>query len=376
LPNKKFLESLANQQGFDAIGIASAQLPEMHATNLQAFLAAGYHGQMLWMEERAHQRSSPHHLWPEAKSAIVLAQNYGPEANPLPALQQAERGVISCYAGNLDYHDVIKKKLKNFARALVAAHPCEVKVFVDTAPVMEKPLAALAGIGWQGKHSCIVSREYGSWLFLGVILTTLELPPDIPEINHCGSCTRCLDICPTQAFPAPGQIDARRCISYLTIEHHGMIDRELRSKMGNRIYGCDDCLAICPWNKFAQTASESAYYAREELQNPPLSELLLLDDTTFRTLFRKSPIKRIGRNRFLRNVLIAAGNSQHGELMPGLVPLLSDDDAVIRATAVWSLSRLAIKEDFLALASRFMPNEIHPTVLEEWNSALEIYRHD
>ena len=284
---------------------------------LSAYLTAGHHGEMSWMEERVEARADPAALWPEAKSAILLGLNYGPSSDPLAVLAQKDRGGISVYARGDDYHDIVKKKLKAVAGEIFRRHGAEVKVFVDTAPVMEKPLAETAGLGWQGKHTNLVSREFGSWLFLGSIFTTLDLPPDESgESDHCGNCRHCLDICPTDAFPAPYRLDARRCISYLTIEHKGPIPREFRAAMGNRIYGCDDCLAVCPWNKFARAGAEMRLQAREELNAPRLAELAGLDDAGFRAFFRKSPIKRIGRDRFLRNVLIAIGNSGDAALAP------------------------------------------------------------
>jgi epoxyqueuosine reductase len=305
----------ATRLGFDAIGFAPARLGPEARERLQAFLAAGMHGGMGWMEARADQRADPRALWPEARSVIALGLSYAPEADPLESLAWQDRATISVYARNRDYHDVVKKRLKALARWMVAHFAdAGVKVFVDTAPVMEKPLAQQAGLGWQGKHTNLVSRTHGSWLFLGEIYTTLDLSPDAPEIDHCGTCSRCLDICPTKAFPAPYRLDARRCISYLTIEHHGPIPEEFRKPMGNRIYGCDDCLAVCPWNKFAATHQEPAFAPRAELTAPKLADLAALDDAGFRALFSGSPIKRIGRNRFIRNVLIAIGNSNDHQL--------------------------------------------------------------
>nr|WP_272209986.1 tRNA epoxyqueuosine(34) reductase QueG [Marinicella sp. W31]MDC2875836.1 tRNA epoxyqueuosine(34) reductase QueG [Marinicella sp. W31] len=292
----------------------------------------------------------PLNLWPKARSVIMLAMNYGPEEDPRPLLEQKDRANVSVYARNRDYHDVIKGKLKQMAGRFAAHSGADVKVFVDTAPVMEKPLAEKAGIGWQGKHTNLVSRQFGSWLFLGSIFTTEDLEPDRPEKDHCGSCRACLDVCPTDAFPAPYKLDARRCISYLTIEHHGIIPVEFRSAMGNRIYGCDDCLAACPWNKFAQSASEMKLAARNDLKAPELSMFLTLDDAEFRKFFSGSPVKRIGRNRFVRNCLIAAGNSGHRFLSDPCRVLLDDDSPVVRAMAVWALARLLSKTEFAALA--------------------------
>jgi len=321
---------------------------------------------MQWMETHADRRASPKAIWPGVQSVIVLAQNYAPASDPMGKPGQKQIGNISCYAQNEDYHDVIKKKLKSLARIIAETLACEVKVFVDTAPVMEKPLAELAGLGWQGKHTCLVSREFGSWLFLGEIFTSLPIEPDAPEADHCGTCSQCLDICPTQAFTGPRALDARKCISYLTIEHKGHIAHEFRGPIGNRIYGCDDCLAVCPWNKFAQTAREAAYHPRSELEAPLLSELMQLDDAAFRALFRKSPIKRIGRDRFVRNVLIAVGNSGDTAYTARLLPLLTDGSDLVRAMAVWALSRLAPEQEYSTLRDDFLPREADPAVAAEW----------
>jgi epoxyqueuosine reductase len=310
------IRALAKAQGFDVVRIAAAAAPPDNAARLSAFLAAGRHGEMEWMAERQAWRADPQSLWPEAKSVILLGINYGPQGDPLAILAERSKGAISVYAQGDDYHDLVKTKLKAVAGEIFRKHKAEVKVFVDTAPVMEKPLAEKAGIGWQGKHTNLVSREFGSWLFLGSIFTTLALAPDERHENHCGNCQACLDICPTKAFPAPYQLDARRCISYLTIENKGPIPREFRQSIGNRIYGCDDCLAVCPWNKFASASAELKLQARAELKSPSLAELAALDDVAFRALFRKSPVKRIGRDRFLRNVLTAIGNSGDAALVP------------------------------------------------------------
>ena len=358
----------AKEVGFDHVGFTSATLPDDVGAGLREFLASGSHGSMGWLEARVAQRTSPDKLWPEAKSVIMLAMNYGPEHDPLPELLRKDRGVISVYARNKDYHDLVKKRLKQVGRWLVNETGCEIKVFVDTAPVMEKPLAAAAGIGWQGKHTNLVSREFGSWVFLGEIYTSLELTPDIGETDHCGSCQSCLDICPTSAFPGPYQIDARRCISYLTIEHKDQIPLEFRSAMGNRIYGCDDCLAICPWNKFAKKAEQAAFVPREDLTLPLLSDLAQLDDTAFRIKFSGSPIKRIGRDRFVRNVLIAIGNSGNsGEagLAPCVEKLLEDEASVVRGAAIWALSQID-PEKFAARKAEFLPAENSPEVVTEW----------
>jgi epoxyqueuosine reductase len=328
---------------------------------------------MDWLETTAARRGSPRALWPDVRSIIMLGLNYGqlnPKDDPLAILARRDRGAISVYARAEDYHDIIKPRLKAVARWLIAQAGGDAKVFVDTAAVMEKPLAAAAGLGWQGKHTNLVSRQFGSWLFLGAIFTTLELPADAPETDHCGSCRACLDVCPTAAFPSPYRLDARRCISYLTIEHKGPIARELRSAIGNRIFGCDDCLAVCPWNKFAQAGRESKLAAREELTVPRLADLARLDDAAFRKMFSKSPVKRTGRNRFVRNVLIAIGNSGDASLAPQAVQLLDDPSTLVRGAAVWALSRLMPAEGFAALARDRRPREIEPLVAAEWTAAL------
>jgi epoxyqueuosine reductase len=338
------------------------------APQLARFIADGAHGDMDWLATTAARRGAPRNLWPAVNAVIMLGINYGPDADPLAILRQREAGAISVYAQGDDYHEVIKAKLKNLARWLVAEAGGDVKVFVDTAAVMEKPLAAAAGLGWQGKHTNLVSRELGSWLFLGAIFTTLELAPDAAERDHCGTCTACLDICPTAAFPAPYRLDARRCISYLTIEHKGPIPRDLRAAMGNRIYGCDDCLAVCPWNKFAQAGREAKLAARDALRAPPLAELARLDDAAFRALFAKSPVKRTGRDRFVRNVLIAIGNSGNPALGAEAERLLDDASALVRGAAVWALSRLDPQR--LAAGAARRHAEPEPTVREEWDAAL------
>lgn len=349
---KNYIRTKALSLGFDTAGFCAADLPPATGFNLHEFLGKDYHGEMNWLKEKSAWRSHPQALWPQAKSVIMLGHNYAPAANPLEKLRQKTTGNISCYAQNKDYHDIIKKKLKQLAGWLAQEYSCEVKVFVDTAPVMEKPLAEQAGLGWQGKHTCLVSREFGSWLFLGAIFTTLELDPPTPSLtipqrekgfmeqNHCGSCTKCLDICPTQAFDGAGRIDARKCISYLTVEHKGQIPVEYRKAIGNRIYGCDDCLAVCPWNKFAQTAQETAYHQRAELQSPLLRDLVMLDNTAFRALFSKSPVKRIGRDRFVRNVLIAIGNSNDISLIPVIKPLAGDHCPLVSEMAQWAMTEL------------------------------------
>ena len=333
----------ARRLGFVACGFARPDAADAAGLDLQRWLEAGHHGTMGWMETRAHHRVSPLALWPQAKSAIALGMSYAPTSDPLALADYPELGRISAYAQGGDYHKTVKKALKALARFIIEQAPSDLKVFVDTAPVMEKPLAQATGIGWQGKHTNLVSREHGSWLFLGVILTSLDLRPDTPasEGQHCGSCTRCLDTCPTQAFLGPHRLDARRCISYLTIEHHGPIPHELRAAMGNHIYGCDDCLAVCPWNRFAEAAAANrAFLPRAELAAPRLADLLALDDAAFREMFAGSPIKRIGRNRMIRNCLIAAGNSGDASLAPAIAPHLDSDDPVIAEAARWALDYL------------------------------------
>nr|WP_255467546.1 tRNA epoxyqueuosine(34) reductase QueG [Roseomonas sp. HF4] len=327
--------------GFDAVGFARAELAPEIRDRLMHFLGEGRHGSMGWMADRAEQRANPRALWPEAVSVVVLGLNYGPDDDPLATLAQSDRATVSVYAQNRDYHDVVKKRLKALGRWMAETWPgTGIKVFVDTAPVAEKPLAQAAGLGWQGKHTNLVSRALGSWLFLGEVFTTLDLGADDAEADHCGSCRACLDICPTAAFPAPYQLDARRCISYLTIEHRGPIDPALRPLMGNRIYGCDDCLAVCPWNKFAQAHSEPAFAPRDALRAPMLADLARLDDAAFRAMFAGSPVKRIGRDRFVRNVMIAVGNSGDGALRPVAQALCEDADPVVAEAARWAVARL------------------------------------
>ena len=330
---------------------------------------------MAWMADTYERRVDPKTLWPEARSVVMLALNYGPAVDPLAALERKDRGAISVYARNRDYHEVVKGKLKTLAAWLVAAarpDAAEVTVFVDTAPVMEKPLAATAGLGWQGKHTNLVSREFGSWLFLGAIFTNLDLPPDGAEPDHCGVCRACLDACPTAAFPAPYKLDARRCISYLTIEHKGTIARALRPLIGNRIYGCDDCLAVCPWNKFARVGKEAKLAGRDDLATPPLAELAALDDAGFRTRFAGGPIKRVGRARFLRNVMIAIGNSGDRSLIAAALSGITADSALVRAMAAWALGRLAAPAELEAFALRFASEERDAEVMEEWKIALSV----
>jgi epoxyqueuosine reductase len=359
---KSRLVEESRRHGFDIVGVARPDAAPEAGARLARFLAEGAHGDMAWMADE--RRSDPRRLWQEVRSIVLLGLNYGPEGDPLVVLARRDRGAISVYAQGEDYHEIIKPRLKAIARWLVANAGGDVKVFVDTAALMEKPLAAAAGLGWQGKHTNLVSRERGSWLFLGAIMTTLDLPPDAREDDHCGSCRACLDICPTAAFPAPYRLDARRCISYLTIEHKGPIPRELRPLMGNRIYGCDDCLAACPWNKFAQAGHEARLAARAELHVPALADLARLDDAGFRELFRKSPVKRIGRDRFVRNVLIAIGNSGDTSLAREAERLLSDPSPLVRGASMWALRRLDTAGSAERLDS-LRKDERDPAVLAE-----------
>ncbi len=356
--------------GFDSVGFAAAELGPKPTTAFAAFIAEGAHGDMTWLANRAPERSSPQGLWSAAKTVIAVGMNYAPQSDPMASLGSAARGTISVYARGDDYHDVMKKRLKALGRWVGEYLDTEVKVFVDTAPVLEKPLAMAAGVGWQGKHTNVVSRSFGSWLFLGEIFVAAALPFDPPHVDRCGSCHRCLTICPTDAFPEPYRLDARRCISYLTIEHKGHIDRALRPLIGNRIYGCDDCLAVCPWNRFAQESHHAQLLAREDLNAPTLDGLVSLDDTAFRALFRKSPIKRIGRARFVRNVLIAIGNSGLAELMPSAIGRLRDDSPLVRAMAVWALGRLADRETFDRLTRDHADHESDDQVRDEWRKAM------
>ena len=364
------LKSRARALGFDAAGITRADEAWPAGDRLKAFVELGRHGDMAWMETTLERRSAPTAMWPGARSALVVAMNYGPDHNPLDTLSRTATGNISVYARGRDYHDLIKSRLKQLAGEVAQVTGAEVKVFVDTAPLMEKPLAEKAGLGWQGKHTNLVSRELGSWFFLGTVLTSAELTPDRAEADHCGSCRACLDVCPTGAFPAPYQLDARRCISYLTIEYGGPIPREFRAAMGNRIYGCDDCLAACPWNKFASSASESALYARAELKGPGLDELAALDDAAFRDVFSGSPVKRSGRDRFVRNVAIAIGNSGEPRLTASLLPLLQDKAPTVRGAAIWALSRLDPAR-FAEEKARRRAAEHDRTVIAEWDGTPE-----
>jgi epoxyqueuosine reductase len=365
---KAALARQARALGFDCLGVSGPDGIEDAGRFLHAFLELGAHGDMDWLAARPERRADPRLLWPDVRSIIMLGVNYGPDENPLAVLEQRTRGAISVYAKGDDYHDLIKKRLKALARWLVTTSGGEVKVFVDTAAVMEKPLAQAAGLGWQGKHTNLVSREFGSWLFLGAIFTSLDLPRDAADADHCGSCQACLEICPTSAFPAPYKLDARRCISYLTIESKGPIPHEFRQAIGNRIYGCDDCLAVCPWNKFAQAGREVKLAAREELRAPDLAALAGLDDARFRKLFSKSPVKRIGRDRFLRNVLIAIGNSKDKALAVQAERLLQDASPLVRGAAVWALSQLIDQEDFSIRAARALDQEADDSVRREWRS--------
>jgi epoxyqueuosine reductase len=363
---KDALAREARALGFDGVGVADPDAIADAARHFREFLDAGAHGDMDWLAANPERRADPRGLWPAVRSVIMLGVNYGPDENPLAILAQRTRGAISVYAQGDDYHELIKKRLKTLARWLIETSGGEVKVFVDTAAVMEKPLAQAAGVGWQGKHTNLVSREFGSWLFLGAIFTTTDLPRDAPDTDHCGSCRACLDICPTAAFPAPYKLDARRCISYLTIESRGPIPHEFRKAIGNRIYGCDDCLAVCPWNKFAQAGREARLAPRAELRAPDLAELARLDDAAFRSLFSKSPVKRIGRDRFIRNVLIAVGNSNDGALAREAKRLLDDESPLVRGAAVWALSQLMVREEFVALAVNAVRAESEQTVRAEW----------
>jgi epoxyqueuosine reductase len=351
--------------GFEAARVTTPEAIAPSGERLADFLRQGRHGDMDWMARDAARRADPQVLWPEVRSVLMLGMSYAPGRDPLSALADKQRGVISVYAQGNDYHDIIKAKLKQLARVLIEAG-AEARVFVDTAPLMEKPLAAAAGIGWQGRHTNLVSREFGSWLFLGAILTSAKLAPDAPEADHCGSCRRCLDVCPTAAFPQPYQLDARRCIAYLTIEHKGHIAKEFRVAMANRVFGCDDCLAVCPWNKFAQTSREVRLQARVESDNPPLADLLVLDDAAFRRRFAGTPIKRTGRDRFVRNCLIAAGNTGDQTLVPAIERLAGDPSPLVRAMAAWALSRLCSADHVAMLRSMHLAREHDEAVRGEW----------
>ena len=362
------LRAKATQEGFSGMRITSAAaIPEL-SERLRHFIARDYHGDMDWLATTAARRENPKALWPEARSAVMFAMDYGQGIDAMQRLNAKSQGVISTYALNRDYHELIKGKLKKIATWFAREAPAEVKVFVDTAPLMEKPMAQRSGLGWQGKHTNLLSRELGSWFFIGTILTDMVLPSDEPEVDHCGSCHACLDICPTRAFPAPYQLDARRCISYLTIEHKDHIDREFRKPMGNRIFGCDDCLAVCPWNKFARVAKEAKLKARKDLISPTLDELAGLSDVAFRQLFSGSPVKRIGRDRFVRNVLIAIGNSDNQKFISVAEHLLNDPSPLVRAMAVWALAQLMPTEDFQRLRDAHEGAESDLAVKAEWSS--------
>jgi len=367
-PIREAIRDRALSSGFDAVGFAEARLGDEALDGLREFIARGYHGDMGWLAGTAARRGDPQALWPEARTVVVLGINYAPEDDPLALVDEPDRGVVSVYARGRDYHDTLKRRLKALARWIEERWPGGLKLFVDTAPVMEKPLAERAGVGWQGKHTNLVSRDFGSWLFLGEIYLSLSLEPDAPEVDHCGSCRRCLDACPTAAFPAPYRIDARRCISYLTIEHKGMIPLELRPLIGNRIYGCDDCLAVCPWNKFARAAREPDFLPREELTAPRLAALAELDDAAFRKLFAGTAVKRTGRDRFVRNVLIAIGNADPAvpDLAAAAQHRLDDEAPLVRAAAAWAFSRLAPLMQYEAERTRRLAREKDPLVREEW----------
>ncbi|CDN56799.1 Epoxyqueuosine reductase [Neorhizobium galegae bv. officinalis bv. officinalis str. HAMBI 1141] len=363
-----FIREEAAAQGFDLCRITGPDSIPQAPKRLEIFLADGHHGSMDWMAETRLRRADPRVLWDQVRSIVMFGLNYGPDEDPRGILDKPDKAAISVYARNRDYHDVIKGRLKEIATRFAARAGEDVKVFVDTAPVMEKPLAEAAGLGWQGKHTNLVSRTHGSWLFLGSLFTTADLIIDAPEADHCGSCRACLDACPTAAFPAPYRLDARRCISYLTIEHKGPIDPEFRPLIGNRIYGCDDCLAACPWNKFAASASEMKLQARDDLKEPSIAFLLTLDDATFRTFFSGSPVKRIGRDRFIRNVLIATGNSGDASLIARCLELAGDPSPVVRGMAIWALKRLMTDVDFARFAEARSAEE-DPEVQQEWRLA-------
>ena len=368
---KQLVLTEARLAGFDVARVTTPDaLPGTAGERLEQFLREGRHGDMDWLATTADRRRHPLGVWPETRSIVMLGMNYGPRSDPLAVLAERSRGAISCYAHSRDYHDVVKSGLKRVAGALARTSGADVKVFVDTAPLMEKPLAQAAGLGWQGRHTNLVSREFGSWLFLGSILTTAELEPDAPEADHCGTCTRCLDVCPTNAFPAPYQLDARRCIAYLTIEHKGHIAAEFREAIGNRVFGCDDCLAVCPWNKFAAAARETKLQALDRVQAPPLGELLEMDDAAFRERFAGTPVKRTGRDRVMRNVLIAAGNSGDPSLAPSVRRLLEDASPLVRAMAVWALRRLAGDDAWQQAKASSAAGETDAAVQAEWAAEL------
>ncbi|MEC9347234.1 MAG: tRNA epoxyqueuosine(34) reductase QueG [Pseudomonadota bacterium] len=362
---RRALEQRAVEEGFVALGIADPRAMRPAGDRLRHFIDSGRHGEMGWLADRVDWRADPRALWPEVRSVIMLQASYAPDRDPLEGLRETGQGLVSAYAARRDYHDVVKGALKRLGQWLVHRAGGEIKVFTDTAPVMEKPLAALAGIGWQGKHTNLVSRTHGSWTFLGAIYTTLDLAPDTPATDHCGTCSRCLDICPTAAFPAPYQLDARRCIAYLTVEHRGQIPAEFRTAIGNRVFGCDDCLAVCPWNRFARAVRAGRLAEREDLSRAPLGALLALDDAAFRTRFAGTPVKRLGRDRFIRNVLVAAGNSGDTNLAPAVERLLSDPSPLVRGMAVWALYRLD-PDRADACRRKFHAVENDPGVRTEW----------
>lgn len=369
--SKEKIRALLLDEGFDSVGFTVPGAINHAGPRLEEWLAAGHHGAMDWMETRAHHRAHPHNLWPDTRSIIVVGSNYGPakpQQDPLVKLTQKDRANISVYAQGKDYHDLMKKRLKKAARVLHKEFETQLKVFVDTAPVMEKPLAMAAGLGWQGKHTNLVSRDFGSWLFLGAMFLAIDLEPDAPTLDTCGTCRSCLDICPTSAFPEAGTLDARRCISYLTIEHKGHIPLEFRGPIGNRIYGCDDCLAVCPWNKFASSTKEIAFHPRAELIAPLLGDLAGLDDASFRSVFSGSPVKRIGRDRFIRNVMIAMGNTGDESLVPLLQGALEDASPLVRAMAVWALGQCATREVRDKLRITHIAEETDADVLGEWEA--------
>ncbi len=368
---KNWLKSRAAAEGFGKLGVTGPAALRTSQDQLYSFLEAGFHGEMGWLAANREKRGDPKILWSDVQSIVMLGFNYAPTANPLAALERRSNAAISVYAQGADYHDVMKGKLKSIAGDFARISGAEVKIFVDTAPVMEKPLAQAAGIGWQGKHTNLVARDYGSWLFIGAIFTNAALPEDAGEKNYCGACQRCLDICPTSAFLGPYRMDARRCISYLTIEHKSQIPREFRRAIGNRVYGCDDCLAVCPWNKFAQQGQEARFAARSGADNPPLAELLALDDASFRTRFAGSPIKRIGRNRFLRNILIATGNSGDKTLLTQAIVLLGDASPLVRGMAIWAVARLLADDEtqFLQIKAQHHGTEADDEVRKEWDMA-------
>jgi epoxyqueuosine reductase len=369
-PFREAIRDQALSSGFDAVGFAEARLGAEARAGLSEFIARGYHGDMGWLAASAARRGDPQVLWSEARTVVVLGVNYAPEGDPLALLEEPGHGAVSVYARGRDYHDTLKRRLRTLAHWIEARWPGALKLFVDTAPVMEKPLAERAGLGWQGKHTNLVSRNFGSWLFLGEIYLSLALEPDTAETDHCGTCRRCLDACPTAAFPAPYRLDARRCISYLTIEHKGMIPREFRPSIGNRIYGCDDCLAVCPWNKFARASREPDFLPRRDLTAPRLAELAELDDAAFRALFAGTAVKRTGRNRFVRNVLIAIGNAGPGDpdLIGAAQRRLDDASPLVRAAAAWAFLRLAPPDRYEAERARRLPLEDDPVVKEEWGA--------